>query len=134
MTRVESAHLKLPSRLHCQIDDVRSERMTTLVPPKAAGDAYAQQSQEFSIVTCASERGLPFVLRLWGSAPNLNVGDVVSVPLSEERRPEGVLLKTWGERDYRWTADADATALTIDTPAQCPTAEEIAAAATAKKK
>jgi hypothetical protein len=72
------------------------------------------------------------IVRLRGEAPNLDTGDVVSVPLSGVHRPEGVLLKTPGERESRWTVDANAAALTIDSAAQCPNADEILAAA--KKK
>jgi hypothetical protein len=36
MARIDAAHLQVPARFHCRVEDVSTERMTTLVPPKGA--------------------------------------------------------------------------------------------------
>lgn len=140
MRRVQKAGLTIPARFSCRVDDETTERMVGLTP-SANADAFVEKNQEFTIVDCTAPTGLDVVLRLSGAAPNLNSGDVVSVPFAIDatapgltlavHRPDGVLLRTMGERRLRWTVDADATGLTIDVPAACPTVSDILS--TAKK-
>lgn len=132
MTRLEQAHLEVPVRFSCRIEDVRTERMLTFVPGKTPLDAFVERDVDFTALECSSERGLDVIVRPRGDVGELHAGDVASVPLANVRAPEGVLLKTAGERTVRWTVDAEATSLTVDRAVQCPATEEIVAAA--KKK
>lgn len=128
MTSIQDAKLEIPARFACKVDDVGSEKMLTLAPTDDP-NTFTEKTSQFWIVSCAAPSALEVVLRISGDLATINAGDVVSVPFAAAHRPEGVLLKTAGERTLRWTVDADATALTVDVAATCPSVSEIVAAA-----
>jgi hypothetical protein len=130
MVRMDSESIAIPARFSCRVEDVSDESMTTLVAGKVA-DVFTQQSRRFSIIDCEAPRGRDVVLRVSGEMPNVNTGDIVSLPLANTRRPEGVLLKTMGDEELRWTIDGDGSSLTIDKAAICPSVSDILS--TAKK-
>jgi hypothetical protein len=132
MARVTKAGLVLPDRFTCRIADVTIEKMSALVLGKAPTDPYVPTTASFGVVDCVSERGMQVIVRLTGDMPQLSAGDLVSVPFANTQRPEGVLLKTAGERELRWTVDAVAETVRVEQRAQCATTEEILAAAKRK--
>ena len=105
MRRMDATGIKVPSRFACRVDDV--------VPEGGRND-----------VKCAARS-----IRVTGTMPSVNVGDVVSVPLANTRRdPDGVLFKNVSSKSSGWVVDADGPTLTVDTAATCPTLDEVAAA------
>jgi hypothetical protein len=128
MARVEKAGVPILARFFCRVENVTTETMTALAPSKVA-DEYTLTRQEFVVIDCESLRGLDSIIRISGAPTKIAAGDVVSAPVAGVKRPEGVLLKTMGERELRWTIDADAASVVVDRPAQCPTTTEILAAA-----
>jgi len=108
MHRMDAAGVKALTRFSCRVDDV-----------VAAAD--------HKTVTCRSS-GPSVALRVSGSLPAVNVGDVVSVPLANTKRdPDGVLLKNVGTKTGAgsWLVDADGASLTVDSAATCPSVAEI---------
>lgn len=104
MKRIDGAHITIPNRFSCMVEDVW---------PK----------DDHRTIDCV---GGPQVRVFGESTARPNVGDVVSVPLANVNRdPNGVLWKS----DGTWVVDADATTLTRDALATCPTTDEILASA-----
>lgn len=118
MKRIESSGVVIPERFFCAISDA--------VPRDKASKSIA----------CAGEKPSGVSLRVVGTISTLHIGDVVSVPLKEAKRdPDGVLLKEKpaGSGAAAWVVDADAATLKVESPAKCPSVEEIVAAASANK-
>jgi hypothetical protein len=108
MRRMSATGLKVPTRFSCRVADV----------VKAADN---------HVITCGG--AVSSEVRLSGSLPRINVGDVVSVPLLDVKRdPNGVLSKNVASKAPVWTLDADGSTLRVDVAASCPTTDEILAA------
>jgi hypothetical protein len=107
MRRLDAGAVKLPVRFACRVEDV--------VPDGGRND-----------VRCTAGS-----IRVSGTLPSVNVGDVVSVPLANTKRdPEGVLFKNVASKDGGWVVDADGSTLTVDAPATCPALDQIVATLT----
>ena len=132
MLRIAKAKLEVPARFACRVDDVQTEKMTSLAAGKGQSDPLVPQGVTFTVIDCSSDRRMPVIVRVPGNAPALRAGDVITVPLSGVQRPEGVLLKTPGDRDLRWTIDADGQSISIEQTAQCASTQDILAAAKRK--
>ncbi|HTA90777.1 MAG TPA: hypothetical protein VK745_14400 [Polyangiaceae bacterium] len=132
MLRMAKAKLEPPPRFACRIEDVRTEKMTSLTAGKTPSDPFVPQGVMFTVIDCSSERRMPVIVRAIGNAPALRAGDIITVPILGTQRAEGVLLKTPGEREMRWTIDADPEAIAIEQTAQCASTQDILAAAKRK--
>lgn len=74
----------------------------------------------------------PPVIRLTRGIPQVNIGDVVSVPFGDTKRdPDGLLLlwnPTAPKGNAVWTIDADGAALKVEQAAKCPSIDDIVSA------
>lgn len=118
MRRIDLAKIAIPGRFACRVDNVKP-------------------SDSFAVVLCQAPADPAPLVRLSGELPNINVGDLVSVPLRDARRdPDGVLLKWDGGSAFRkgkvaalrWTVDSDGKSVKIEQAAACPASSEIRAA------
>jgi hypothetical protein len=104
---MEAVGVEPPERFACQVDDVMPDIDHKSLRCRSAG-----------VVN----------IRVSGTPPTINVGDVVSVPLAGVRRdPDGVLFKRVTGKNVGWIVDTDGAMLKVDVPAACPTLQEILA-------
>lgn len=116
MKRIKSAGLPIPDRFSCLVSDV--------VPNKSG-----------KRIACTADKLVGPSIRVAGNLPSLHIGDVVSVPLKDTKRdPDGVLLKEKQESEIAWVVDADGASVKVESPAVCPSIEQIVAAASKSKK
>jgi hypothetical protein len=119
MKRVDEAHVVVPERVACRVRDVVLRAEHAIVECRAPAAVRLNHG------------GLE--IHLTGTAPILNIGDVVSVPLRDAHRPAAPVLGL-GERGTSktsaWTVDADATTAKVEETAICPTPAEITSAVT----
>ena len=116
MARLEAAGGVVPDRFSCLVEAAE-------VGAKAEGWPL--------IIGC---KGSPAAfISVSGDSPTVNIGDEVSVPLKDAAAdPSGVLAKVG--RGQSWRIAANKADLRVDTPATCPSDEEIALKAIEKGK